>query len=209
MFKKILIPLFFFIQSLFLIIPNAFSDSIEEVIVEAERQSGIDVLDESSSLKSFDLEDLETNQIASFGDVANFVPGLTASPTGSQGLRFTIRGIGARDSQLGVETRVGLYIDDAFLGRAVGSFDLVDLENDLRGQTRAATKCPSKKYAPVNNNRLNISGNHCNAPRSVDLTPVHLPPCQMIRYPATPLPPAPQYDNCPAPRLTPNPPCKK
>ena len=129
MFKQFFIPLFIFIQSLFFIIPNAFSDSIEEVIVEAERQSGIDVLDESSSLKSFDLEDLETNQIASFGDVANFVPGLTASPTGSQGLRFTIRGIGARDSQLGVETRVGLYIDDAFLGRAVGSFDLVDLEN--------------------------------------------------------------------------------
>lgn len=129
MFKQLFTPLFVFIQLLFFIIPNVFSDSIEEVIVEAERQSGIDVLDEAASLKSFDLEDLETNQIASFGDVANYVPGLTASPTGSQGLRFTIRGIGARDSQLGVETRVGLYIDDAFLGRAVGSFDLVDLEN--------------------------------------------------------------------------------
>ena len=115
MFKQLFTPLFVFIQLLFFIIPNVFSDSIEEVIVEAERQSGIDVLDEAASLKSFDLEDLETNQIASFGDVANYVPGLTASPTGSQGLRFTIRGIGARDSQLGVETRVGLYIDDAFL----------------------------------------------------------------------------------------------
>lgn len=118
---------FFF--SFVIYFPSVSAESIEEVVVEAERQSGIDVLEEAASLKSFDLEDLETHQIASFGDVANFVPGLTASPTGSQGLRFTIRGIGARDSQLGVETRVGLYIDDAFLGRAVGSFDLVDLEN--------------------------------------------------------------------------------
>ena len=40
-------------------------------------------------------------------DIANNVPGLTASPSGSQGLRFTLRGVGARDSQLGVESKVG------------------------------------------------------------------------------------------------------
>lgn len=121
--------LFIFVVFISNFFTTVLAESMEEVVVQADRKPGIDVLDEAASLKSFDLEDLETNQIASFGDVANFVPGLTASPTGSQGLRFTIRGIGARDSQLGVETRVGLYIDDAFLGRAVGSFDLVDLEN--------------------------------------------------------------------------------
>ena len=26
--------------------------------------------------------------------------------------------------------------------------NLVDLENDLRGQTRSNTKCPARKYAP-------------------------------------------------------------
>ena len=94
-------------------------------------------------------------------------------------------------------------------GTAVSNIkgNLVDLENDLRGQTRAATRCPAKKYAPVTDNNLQIAGNHCNAPRSVDLSPVHLPPCQMIRYPATPLPDAPQYNNCPAPRLEAHPPC--
>jgi len=85
--------------------------------------------------------------------------------------------------------------------------NLVDLENDLRGQTRSATKCPSRKYAPSKGSSLQIAGNHCNAPRNVDLTPVHLPPCQMIRYPPTPLPPAPQYNNCPAPGLAPTPTC--
>ena len=85
--------------------------------------------------------------------------------------------------------------------------NLVDLENDLRNQTRAASKCPSLKYKPSSGNSLQLSGNHCNAPRNVDLTPVHLPPCQMIRYPAMPLPPAPNYDHCPAPTLNPAPPC--
>lgn len=85
--------------------------------------------------------------------------------------------------------------------------NLVDLENDLRNQTRAASTCPSQKYRPSDNNQLNLAGNHCNAPRNVDLTPVHLPPCQMIRYPPTPLPPAPVYNNCPAPIFKPSPPC--
>ena len=75
--------------------------------------------------------------------------------------------------------------------------NIVDLENDLRGQTRPTSKCPSKKYAPSCSKTLNIPGNHCNSQRTVDLTPLHLAPCQMIRYPAMPLPPQPNLQNCP------------
>lgn len=75
--------------------------------------------------------------------------------------------------------------------------NIVDLENDLRGQTRPTSKCPSKKYAPSTDNTLKLSGNHCNSARTVDLTPLHLAPCQMIRYPAMPLPPQPNLQNCP------------
>lgn len=114
--------------------------AIEEVEVIAERSTENDTLELSSSVKVFDLEDIENNQIAGFEDISNFVPGLTASPTGSQGLRFTLRGVGARDDQLGVETRVGLYIDGAFLGRASGSFDLVDLENIIVNKGPVGTR---------------------------------------------------------------------
>ena len=86
--------------------------------------------------------------------------------------------------------------------------NLVDLENDLRGQTRAATKCPAKKFKPNNSNTIEIVGNHCNEPRTVDLTPVHLPSCQMIRYPSTPLPPAQDYGQCPAPCVESQKPCQ-
>lgn len=75
--------------------------------------------------------------------------------------------------------------------------NLVDLENDLRNQTRPNSRCPSKKYTPPTDNKLYIEGNHCSKPREVDLNMVHLPPCQMIRYPNIALPPAQTYGNCP------------
>lgn len=122
-----LINYFFLVLVSFFIIPS-YAQDIEEVIVEAERQEA-NTLDVTESLDIFDLEDLEVYRITGLNDVANNVPGLTASPSGSQGLRFTLRGIGARDSQLGVESKIGLYVDGAFLGRASGLvFDIVDLE---------------------------------------------------------------------------------
>lgn len=88
-------------------------------------------------------------------------------------------------------------------GTAVSNIkgNLVDLENDLRGATRSATLCPSKKFTPSNEKVLKVTGSECNSERTIDLTPVHLPPCQMLRYPSIPLPEAPDIKNCPAPKL--------
>ena len=87
--------------------------------------------------------------------------------------------------------------------------NLVDLENDLRGQTRSNSKCPAKKYSPTEGNVLNIPSNRCNGSRQVDLTPVHLPPCQMLRFPPVPLPQAQNYNNCPAPKMSNPKPCNQ
>ena len=117
------------LMSVALLLPARLNaQTMEEVIIEAERQDD-NTLDLTESIDAFDLEDLETQQIKGFADISNAVPGLTSSPSGAQGLRFTLRGIGARDSQLGVESKVGLYVDGAFLGRASGLvFDIIDLE---------------------------------------------------------------------------------
>ena len=64
----------------FFIIPS-YAQDIEEVIVEAERQEA-NTLDVTESLDIFDLEDLEVYRITGLNDVANNVPGLTASPSG-------------------------------------------------------------------------------------------------------------------------------
>ena len=79
--------------------------------------------------------------------------------------------------------------------------NLVDLENDLRGATRANTLCPDNKFKPSEGN-LTIKGNGCGKnDRTIDTSLVHLPTCQMIRYKPTPLPPAMDLSNCPAPKV--------
>lgn len=90
--------------------------------------------------------------------------------------------------------------------------NLVDLETDLRGTTRLASKCPTKKYInPCPNgdmtschpNQITIRKHPGNTykDRVLDTSMEHLQPCQMIKYRDTPLEPAipevlcPQYNN--------------
>ena len=75
--------------------------------------------------------------------------------------------------------------------------NLVDLETELRGITRKASSCPSKKYqtscqtgdltncAPKT---INIPATACGEARTINTDMVHLPSCQMIRYKPIPIP---------------------
>ena len=75
--------------------------------------------------------------------------------------------------------------------------NLVDLENDLRGATRQQTLCPARKYQPSKDKNITVAGKACGKPRNIDTNMMHLPPCQMIRYRPTPLPPPLDLGNCP------------
>lgn len=84
--------------------------------------------------------------------------------------------------------------------------NLVDLENDLRGQTRQASLCPMQHYKPgcseptqCQTQQLKIEGTACAAGKTIDTSLVHLPPCQMVRYKPVPLPPPMKIDSCPPP----------
>ncbi len=85
--------------------------------------------------------------------------------------------------------------------------NLIDLESNLRGQTRYASNCPSKQYAPTEGNTIVIEGNACNKKRVIDITKVHLPSCQTIERPAVVLPPPINYNSCPAPVVKTTKPC--
>ena len=83
--------------------------------------------------------------------------------------------------------------------------NLVDLENDLRGQTRGASLCPAKKYQPNCSTKIGdacqpdkivTQSNGCGEAKTIDTRLVHLPPCQMIRYKPVPLPPPMKIDHC-------------
>ena len=75
--------------------------------------------------------------------------------------------------------------------------NLVDLETDLRGQTRRTTKCPTLKYqnpcpsgemTTCQPQQIVIKGNPSNQGTVIDTSPQHLRSCQMFRYKPTPLP---------------------
>ena len=83
--------------------------------------------------------------------------------------------------------------------------NMVDLESDLKGQTRLASKCPTLNYInPCPTGTMNtcqprqviIRGNPSNMGRVVDTTPLHLRGCQMFRYTPIPMPPAINLPRC-------------
>ena len=72
--------------------------------------------------------------------------------------------------------------------------NLVDLENDLRGQNRPNTHCPAYKYLPIEESGV-LQGKEYIKPVQhpvIDTRMQHLKPCQMINY--GPVPPEPQLN---------------
>ena len=86
--------------------------------------------------------------------------------------------------------------------------NLVDLETDLRGTTRLASKCPTRKYqnpcpagemSTCQPNQIVLRGKGCTAPRTIDTNLEHLKSCQMIKYKPVPMEPPVQLPSCPPP----------
>mgnify|MGYP005668024963 CR=1 FL=1 len=85
-------------------------------------------------------------------------------------------------------------------GNGVSLFNgnLVDLESDLRGQTRQASICPCSKYTPkCHNSKCNNKGKGipCSS-RECQVPLKHQPSCQMINYPKVPMPNKPMDSKC-------------
>lgn len=71
--------------------------------------------------------------------------------------------------------------------------NLVDLESELRGQTRYLSKCGDNQYKPLEPGQTII---HNDKTDPIDTTALHLPACQMISYKAVPLPPPMDRPRC-------------
>jgi len=69
--------------------------------------------------------------------------------------------------------------------------NLVDLESELKGQTRYISKCGGNLYVPTEDG---IIKNDKTQP--IDTSVLHLPACQSIMYRSIPLPPKMNYDRC-------------
>lgn len=85
-------------------------------------------------------------------------------------------------------------------GNGVSLFNgnLVDLESDLRGQTRLTSLCPCDKYSPKCSNpncNNNNKGIPCSSPEC-QIPLKHQPSCQMVNYPKVPMPTQPMDTKC-------------
>ena len=69
--------------------------------------------------------------------------------------------------------------------------NMVDLESELRGQTRYVSKCGTNMYVPTEDG---IIKNDKTEP--INTNTLHLPACQSIMYKSIPLPPKMTFNNC-------------
>ncbi len=78
--------------------------------------------------------------------------------------------------------------------------NLIDLENDLRGQTRPHSHCPQYNYIPPSGSILTSQEQYKPVQHPpIDLSMRHLPTCQFIDYPQVPNVPLPQPVSCALP----------
>ena len=76
--------------------------------------------------------------------------------------------------------------------------NLVDLENDLRGQTRPVTQCDKYMYSPPTGNTLHSQEYIKQVHHPViDTTPVHMDTCKMFDYHQLPPTPPMNLFKCP------------
>jgi len=103
---------------------------LEELIVTAQRrEESLQSAPIAVTAISADL--LAQKQITNVLDLQYAAPNLSlATNTGTaNGARLFIRGAGEDESRASAEPAVGVYVDEVYIGRAVGAlFDLVDLE---------------------------------------------------------------------------------
>ncbi len=103
---------------------------LDEITVTAQRREA-SLQDVPVSVSALSAGDLETRQIVNVRDLQYQVPNLniTANTGTASAARVFLRGIGEDESRGAVDQAVGIYVDDVFIGRSVGSLmDLVDLE---------------------------------------------------------------------------------
>lgn len=100
------------------------------IVVTAQRRAE-NLQDVPAAVTALSAAALEARQIADTEDLQNQIPNVVISNgTGTaNSARIFFRGIGEDESRGAIDPAVGLYVDNVYLGRTVGSLvDLVDIE---------------------------------------------------------------------------------
>ena len=98
------------------IVPTAAYAQIEEVLVTAQKQAQ-SLQDVPIAISVVDEELIKNTGVNTVNDLTAIVPGFSGNQPGLVDSTWSIRGISSNDYGLGSEDAVGVYFDDAFLGR--------------------------------------------------------------------------------------------
>lgn len=109
---------------------NAQQSGLEEVIVTAERTEK-SLQETPISVVALNADALDRLGISTVADLGSSVPNLKIMPFGGSAttLRFFIRGVGTVDSQITLDSPVGIYMDGVYMARSVAlAVDVADIE---------------------------------------------------------------------------------
>lgn len=109
---------------------DADSLQLEEIIVTAERREST-LLDAPIAVSAYGENEMERRQTFNVVDIVNNVPNLVGSNNIGQGSATTVflRGVGTTESIVTIDTALGFYVDDVYIGRqGVNNFSLYDVE---------------------------------------------------------------------------------
>ncbi|MGI9258843.1 MAG: TonB-dependent receptor [Gammaproteobacteria bacterium] len=150
---------------------TAYGQSLEEVIVTAERRE-LNLQQTPISVSAFNQIELDRLGLQTTEDIANFVPNVsvgTAFGSGDMNATFSIRGAGQFRNTTFFDRGVGLYIDDVYYPRNAGAIlRILDVERVevLRGpqgtlfgrnNTGGAIRYISQKPEPEFNADVNLT----------------------------------------------------
>lgn len=104
---------------------------LEEIIVTAQKRSE-SVQDVPVAISAFSAEMVANTGVDTINDLIPMIPGLNGSSAGIATNAWGIRGISTNDWSAGSEPSVGVFIDDAYIGRNVHAtgafFDIAQVE---------------------------------------------------------------------------------
>lgn len=107
---------------------------LAEIVVTARKRAE-NIQQTPVAITALTSEALAERNVQSTADVTNFAPNIQFDPVSSESgggasSQISIRGIGQTDWTITVEPGVGLYVDDVYVGKSVGSLmDAVDLDS--------------------------------------------------------------------------------
>ena len=142
---------------------------------EAEKESGIERIVVSSQKRVTNLQEVPISVAAMNADAIDqtgireiqemdeYIPNLQISDNSSYNTVITIRGVGSSSRNIGFDSRVGIYVDDVYMGQSAASNqDILDVErievlrgpqgtlfgkNNVAGAISIITKEPENEFS--------------------------------------------------------------